>query len=310
MRNALADELTQLADQRPELAVLSGDIGNRLFDRFKERHADRFFNCGVAEANMTSVAAGMALSGMRPVTYTIASFNTGRCLEQIRLDLCYQNLPVVLVGVGAGLSYASLGPTHHALEDVCWMRSMPNMTVICPADAVETRLALRAALELDGPVYLRLGKKNEPAVHQDIPDFQIGRGIVLRPWGKVCILGVGTVTPVAVKAAEALAAQGIEAGVVSLHTVKPLDTTLLAQLDRECDVVAVVEEHSPAGGAWSAVAEWNAENNGRMRVLRCGTADSFICEAGGQEWARTHQGISAQAIAERIATALHRGEMA
>lgn len=159
MRNAFAAEITEISATDDKIVLLSGDIGNRLFNSFKEKFSNRFYNCGVAEANMTSMAAGMAACGLKPVTYTITPFNTIRCLEQIRVDVCYHNLPVVIVGVGSGLSYANLGATHHSCEDIALLRVLPNMTVICPADAVEVRLALRAALNYGRPVYIRLGKK-------------------------------------------------------------------------------------------------------------------------------------------------------
>lgn len=307
MRNAFADEITRLADVMPELTLLSGDIGNRLFNTFKERHPTRFLNCGVAEANMTGVAAGMALAGLRPITYTIASFNTGRCLEQIRLDLCYHNLPVVVTGVGAGLSYAALGPTHHSLEDIAWLRSLPNMTVLCPADAIETRLALRAALQHHGPVYLRLGKKNEPVIHETQPDFRIGKGIILREGVDACLLSVGTITSVALEAADILIAAGISTRVVSMHTVKPLDTELLHDVFSRFSTVGVIEEHGP-GGAWSAVAEWRAESGASGRILRFGTPDSFLHEAGGQAWVRGRLGLTASAIVQRVRAALSGNE--
>jgi len=139
MRNIFAKAVTELSDLYPELVMLAGDIGNRLFDELKEKHPKRFFNCGVAEANMTGVAAGLAASGMRPITYTITPFNTIRCLEQIRLDICYPNLPVIIVGTGAGLSYAGLGATHHSMEDIALLRTLPNMHVVCPADPVEVK---------------------------------------------------------------------------------------------------------------------------------------------------------------------------
>src|SRR5215467_4329085 len=144
MRNAFADELTKLGSEEPCVVMLSGDIGNRLFDKFKDRHPGRFLNCGVAEANMTGVAAGMAMCGLRPVAYTITPFVTTRCLEQIRVDVCYHNLPVTIVGVGAGLSYASLNATHHSCEDVAFLRALPNMSIVCPADPVEVRCSLKA----------------------------------------------------------------------------------------------------------------------------------------------------------------------
>ena len=165
MRNAFADELTKLGNEDARVVMLSGDIGNRLFDKFKDKHPSRFFNCGVAEANMMGVAAGMAMNGLRPVAYTITPFVTTRCLEQIRTDVCYHEAPVTIVAVGAGLAYSGLGPTHHACEDISFLRSIPNMVVICPGDAFEVRAALRASMQQDRPVYIRMGKKGEPVVH-------------------------------------------------------------------------------------------------------------------------------------------------
>ena len=159
MRNAFADEITKIAQQREDIVLLSGDIGNRLFDKFKEVAPGRFFNCGVAEANMIGVAAGMAASGLKPVCYTIASFITYRVIEQIRLDLGYHHQNVVIVGTGAGLSYASLGSTHHSVEDMGMLRLIPGLAVLAPGDEKELRPAFHAALEYPGPVYIRIGKK-------------------------------------------------------------------------------------------------------------------------------------------------------
>ena len=305
MRNAFAAELCGLAAHDERIALISSDIGNNLFNEFRERFPSRFMNCGIAEAAMTGIAAGMALCGLKPVTYTIASFNPGRCVEQIRLDICLHNLPVVIVGVGAGLSYASLGPTPHALEDIAWLRAIPGMTILCPADAVETRCALRAALAHDGPVYLRLGKKNEPAVHAGEPDFEIGRNIPLRGGEDACILAVGTVTPIALDAARLLEERSISCAVTGIHTVKPLDTDSLRSVFARYPVVMVMEEHGPVGGTWSAIAEWAAEQNvGTGRLLRCAAPDRFFFEGGGQNWARKRFGIDAEHAALRIADAL------
>lgn len=304
MRNAFVEELLSLARKDDRVTLLSGDIGNHMFDAFKAEYPDRFYNCGIAEANMTGVAAGMALSGLRPVTYTIAAFNTARCLEQIRVDICYHGLPVVIVGTGGGLSYANLGPTHHALEDVAWMRSLPGMTVVCAGDPVETRLALRAALAHDGPVYLRIGKKGEPCVHQTPPEFTLGRCLPLRQGRDVCLLGVGAILPEAVKAAQLLGQQGISAGVASMPTVKPLDTAFLANLGDTVRLVAVVEEHGPCGGAFEAVAAFFAVRGGNLpRLVRFGTPDAFLCEAGGQGWHREKLGLDGAAMARRVAEA-------
>ena len=202
MRNAFAAEMTALASEDERIVLLSGDIGNRLFNDYKECCPARFLNCGVAEANMISMAAGMALCGLRPVAYTITSFVTARCLEQIKLDVCYQNVPVIIVGVGSGLSYASLNATHHSCEDIAFLRMLPNMTVICPGDVWEVRLALRAALKQDGPIYIRMGKKNEPVIHPHAPEFSIGKGIDVREGSDVCFLATGTLLPMAVEAAD------------------------------------------------------------------------------------------------------------
>ena len=306
MRDAFAAELTELAASDPRVTLLSGDVGNNLFNRFRERCPGRFFNCGAAEANMTGVAAGMARCGLRPVTYTLAAFNPGRCAEQVRIDLCLQNLPVVAAGAGAGLAYASLGPTHHALEDLAWMRALPNLTVVCPGDAVEVRMALRQALAADGPVYLRLGKKGEPRVHDPEcpPPFRLGRMLPLREGRDACLLAVGTTLPLSLAAAEILSRRGVGCGVASFHTVKPLDTDFLADLFGRVRAVAVVEEHVPAGGAWSAVAEWLSDLPRPARLIRCGVGDAFFTEGGGSEWARRRLGLTPEAVADRMASAL------
>ena len=186
MRNAFAKELEKIAAADERVVLLSGDIGNRMFDDFKKAFPGRFLNCGIAEANMVSFAAGLALSGLRPVVYTIAPFITYRCLEQIRVDICSQNLAVIITGVGGGLSYAALNTTHHSLEDIACMRVLPNMRVVCPGDPVEVRLALDHAIKEDAPVYLRLGKKGEPAVHRTEPCFKIGEWNSVRNGEEAC----------------------------------------------------------------------------------------------------------------------------
>ena len=301
MRNAFASELTALADRDERLVLLSGDIGNKLFDEFKERFPARFVNCGVAEANMMSVAAGLALCGLRPVTYTIASFATMRCLEQIRIDACYHNLPIVIAGVGAGFSYAANGVTHHSCEDIACLRVLPNMTVVCPGDPCEVRLALRAALDWPGPIYLRLGKKGEPVVHERPPEFALGRGIVLRRGRDVCLLSTGNVLPMVIEAAELLGRRGASVQVVSMPTVKPLDEDLLADVFGRCRLVVTVEEHSVLGGLGGSIAEWLADHpTQRARLLRLGTADLFLREAGEQEHARERFGLTACSLADKV----------
>lgn len=301
MRDAFARELETLADEDDRVVLLSGDIGNRMFNSFRGRWPDRFYNCGVAEANMMSVAAGMGLCGLRPVVYTIVPFVTTRCLEQIRVDVCYHRSPVTIVGVGGGLSYAGLGATHHSCEDIAFLRQLPGMTVVCPGDAHEVRGALRAAIASDKPVYLRLGKKGEPLVHREPPAFAIGKGIVLREGCDVCLLSTGNILPAALAAADRLSATGIEMGVISLHTVKPLDDELLQRVFTTYRLVATVEEHSILGGLGGAVAEWLTEQRGPCaRLLRLGTPDVFLHAGGSEEFARHQCGIDANSLARRI----------
>ena len=301
MRNIFAQAVTEFGDTYPELVMLAGDIGNRLFDRFKEKHPDRFYNCGVAEANMTGVASGLAASGLRPITYTITPFNTVRCLEQIRLDICYPNLPVIVVGTGAGLSYAGLGATHHSMEDIAILRTLPNMHIVCPADPIEVRLAVKDALRLGRPTYIRLGKKGEPVIHQSEPDFEIGRGITVRHGSDVVILSVGNMLAEALKSAEQLQQQGVSAKVVSLHTVKPLDDLLLSTVFAEQKLVVVLEEHGLIGGAGSAVLEWgNAKRADLSKLICIGGPDRFLFACGDQKEARAMLGMTPEKISQRV----------
>lgn len=305
MRNAFAAEITSLAVANDRIVLLSGDIGNRLFDTYKERQSERFMNCGVAEANMIGVAAGLAMCGFRPFVYTIAPFLTTRCLEQIRLDLCYHNLPVTLVGTGAGLSYASLGPTHHSLEDITFLRALPNMTVLCPADSMELRALLHATTAHDGPVYIRIGKKGEPDIHPTVPSLTIGQSLALREGRDVCLISTGNMLPVAMEVGDRLAVLGIPASVISHPCVKPLDEKALSRAFAGHRVVATIEEHSLVGGFGSAVAEWRTDRDlGGARHIRFGTTDWFPELIGNQQYLRQEMGIGIDAIMAKVIAAL------
>ncbi|HET7670338.1 MAG TPA: transketolase C-terminal domain-containing protein [Burkholderiales bacterium] len=302
MRNAFADEITSLGAKDSRVVLLSGDIGNKLFDKFKEKAPGRFFNCGVAEANMMGVAAGMALSGLRPVVYTITPFTTTRCFEQIRVDVCYHKAPVIIVGTGSGLSYADLGPTHHSCEDLAILRTLPEMTVMAPGDSLELRAALQAALRHDGPVYMRIGKKGEPQIHSEISKLEIGRALTIQDGKDVCLVSTGVMLSVVMDAAKRLAEQKISARVESFPTVKPLDVRRLAEIFGQYPVVAVAEEHGRIGGLAGAVAEWLAgQDKPRAKLLSFGTADEFMHEVGTTEYARRKWGLTAENIAREVA---------
>jgi transketolase len=304
MRNAFADEITKLAESNDRVVMLSGDIGNKLFDNFKKVDARRFYNCGVAEANMMGVAAGLALSGLRPVVYTITPFTTTRCFEQIRVDACYHKAPVIIVGTGSGLSYAELGPTHHSLEDLAILRTLPGMRVLAPCDTTELRMALRAALTEDGPVYIRIGKKGEPAIHAQPPQFRIGEAIVVRPGTDVALIAAGTIMAEVLKAADLLEQHGISAEVVSFHSVKPLDRTYLDRACARFKLVATIEEHSRIGGLGGAVAECYASRRDAPAQLSFGSDDEFMHEVGSQDYARAKYGLTAGNIADKVLAAV------
>ncbi len=307
MRNAFAAEITALGKSDPSIVLLSGDIGNKLFDNYKAAQADRFFNCGVAEQNMVGVAAGMALSGLRPVVYTINSFLIGRSFEQIRLDVCYHNLPVVLVGVGGGLGYASLGPTHHSLEDVAILKSLPNLTILCPADPVETRVMLREAVKQKGPVFIRIGKKGEEVMHKEPLSYKWGDAITITEGKDVCLLSTGVVLPLARDVAKKLSEKNITSRVVSVPMIKPLNEALLKSVFANFSAVVSVEEHFRIGGFGASVAEWLADQGPQKATfLRYGTADEFMHEASTLEYAREKLGLSEQKIISDIEKSLRR----
>jgi transketolase len=305
MRNAFAKEITRLAQEDERIVLLSGDIGNRLFDDFKAACPGRFFNCGVAEANMVGLAAGLAMSGYRPVCYTIAPFVTYRCIEQIRVDLCYHNVPVTIVGTGSGLSYASLGATHHSCEEMGMLRLLPGMTVLAPADSLEVQVCLEAVMRTNAPAYLRIGKKGEPRVHARPPVYRIGEAIPLREGRDVFLIAAGTILPVALAAADALVSTGLSVGVASMPSVKPLDVALLRRVFSDCRIVGTVEEHSILGGLGGAVAEWLSEQTAPLgRLIRFGTADEFLHQTGEQDEARTHFGLTPERMAARVLAGL------
>ena len=306
MRNRFAKRMEELAEKDERVVLLSGDIGNRLFNRFKERFPDRFYNCGVAEANMISVAAGLALSGMRPFAYTIAPFLTTRALEQIKVDICYHEAPVVLVGVGAGLSYASLGPTHHTLDDIAQLRSLPGLTILAPGDAHEVEATLDCALASSSPTYIRIGQKNEPLVHDAPPRAVAGTSLTVRDGNQACLLATGTVLPEATEAAEALAAQGIDVAVHSCPFVWPLEDKWLTDLTQRFPLLVTIEEHALAGGFGAAIAERLCDRGRSIQLLRIAAPNSFHHSGGTVQEARAASGLSAPKIAAAIARRLQR----
>ena len=302
MRNRFAQKLTELSQHNDKIMLLSGDIGNRLFDGFKAHRPDRFFNCGVAEQNMTGMAAGLAKQGFLPVTYTIAPFCTTRCLEQIRIDVAYHNVPVTIVSVGAGLSYAGLGPTHHAFEDIAFLRAIPNMRVLSPADSDELSACLEMVFETPQPTYIRMGKKGEPDVHgRAVSAHEISAPIKLIDGQDICLIGSGTLLPEVVNAAELLREDGVNPSVYSLPLIKPLPEKELLEIISHYKMFAVFEEHALTGGVSSAFAELFIDHHiANTTLLRFGISDRFYKKSGSQSFARDYLGLTAPHFSRKI----------
>ena len=300
MRNAFADEVAKLAQADPRVVLLSGDIGNKLFDPIKLVDDSRFYNCGIAEGNMMGVAAGMALSGLRPIVYTITPFTTTRCFEQIRVDVCYHKAPVIIVGTGSGLSYAELGPTHHSLEDMAILRSLPGMRVLAPCDANELRSVLRAALNDNAPSYIRIGKKGETTIFPHPPELKIGKSTIVKQGKDIALICSGTLMGEVMQAAQKLSEVGISAEVVSMHSVKPLDEDYLLSAQSRFKLIASIEEHGLIGGLGGAIAEWRSQGNHAIKHVMLGTPDEFMHEVGTQDYARRKYGLTNEAIVARV----------
>jgi len=296
MRAAFCRALIQLARNDQRVWLLTGDLGYRVLEAFAEEFPQRYVNAGVAEQNMTGVAAGLALAGKIVFTYSIANFPVMRCLEQIRNDVCYHNLSVRIVSVGGGLAYGSSGYSHFGLEDLSVMRVMPSMTVLAPGDPTEVTLATRALAWHHGPVYLRLGKGKEPVVYDSDPEFAIGRAIQVREGDDLTLISTGGILSAVAKAADLLTQSGLQARVLSMHTVQPVDEDAVLRAATETGTILTVEEHG-AGGLYSAVTEVLVRHNCRVSIRAINLAGKVPHTAGTQEALRTQFGLDANSIA-------------
>ncbi|HJC41590.1 MAG TPA: transketolase family protein [Candidatus Intestinimonas pullistercoris] len=255
-RESFGMALAELGDTHPELVVLDADLAKATQTLlFKQKHPERFFDCGIAEGNMIGVAAGLAAAGKVPVAATFAMFSAGRAYEQIRNSVGYPHLNVKVVGTHAGVSVGEDGASHQCLEDLALMRAVPGMVVLCPADHYETVAAVKAMIDYQGPVYLRLGRLPVESVYHNYPDmpFTIGKGNTLRQGGDVALIATGLEVYEALQAAELLAGEGIQATVIDIHTLKPLDAELVTEAARATGAVVTAEEHSRIGGLGDAV---------------------------------------------------------
>lgn len=261
------------SDER--IVVLDADLSKSTkTDCFKKVYPDRFINCGIAEGNMMATAAGLASCGKIPFASSFAMFAAGRAFEQIRNSVCYPKLNVKIGATHAGISVGEDGATHQCLEDLGIMRTLPNMTIINPADATEARLAVKAAIDHNGPVYMRFGRLAVPTVFGDDYKFELGKGVRLADGNDVTIIATGLMIPYALEAKTVLSEQGIDARVINIHTIKPIDRDIIIKAARETGAIVTAEEHNVIGGLGSAVAEVLCES-APVPMLRVGTQDVF-----------------------------------
>lgn len=300
MRSTAIQTLEKLCATDSNIFLMTGDLGFKIFDSFRSAYQDRFINVGVAEANMIGVAAGLSLSKKNVYCYSIVPFLTMRCLEQIRVDLCYHNLNVKLVGVGGGLAYGLEGMTHHAIEDISIMRSLPNMTVVVPGDALEVEAIMNESATYNGPIYIRLGRDGAPKVHGTLPKLKIGRGIVVNEGKDIVIIANGTMLHTAKIVSDTLVNKGLSVTLISMHTVKPLDKELIKDYINDSKAIFTIEEHSIIGGLGSAVAEVLAQSSYRGLFRMIAIPDVYGAYIGRVEYLREKYGLSPEAIVNYI----------
>jgi transketolase len=296
MRNAFSQSLVAAARANPRVQLLTGDHGYALFDDFRKYCPDQYINAGVAEQNMVGVAAGLAKGGFRPVVYGLSAFVPVRVLEQIKLDVCYEELPVLFIGDGAGVVYSSLGTSHQSTEDIAALRALPHLRILSPADEYEMTACMDLALHSDGPVYLRMGKSDLGTIYTEPPALQ---------WGSLCSIRAGT-GPIAwiatgsmVLTALDVAAHWPGSAVWSAPSIKPLDEGTVATICRDHEVVVVLEEHSIFGGLGSAITEIAAER-APIHVCRIGIRDRFSRYCGSYAYLMCEHGLDAPSVTRQV----------
>lgn len=301
MRQTSLNMVHELARKDERVVFIGSDLGVGTLKKMREEFPDRWFMEGVAEQHIVGMAAGLAADGFIPYINTIATFLTRRCFEQVAVDLCVQRLPVRLLASGGGVVYAPLGPTHLAIEDVAILRALPNMTVICPSDAEEMKRVMATTLDWPLPIYIRFGKGGDPVL--PLSDFAIGKGAWLRPRAKVTLVSTGVMTDRCRQAAEALAAKGIECGVLHLATIKPLDREAVLEAARS-DLLVTVEEHVITGGLGSAVVELLVDEGIALpRIKRLALPDAFTKKYGSQDDLLRDAGLQPDQIAATVEAA-------
>ena len=287
MRIAFLEALTELAYRDKDLYLINADTGFKVFDEFRNIFPKQYLNIGISESAMISIASGLALSNKNVFIYGIVPFITMRCFEQIRNDLCFHKLPVKLIGVGGGLTYGAEGASHHSIEDIAVMSSLPNMSVVCPGDPVETKLAMENLDKVKGPIYIRLGKTGENTIHKNgVKQFQIGKGIVIKDGHSLAIVATGNMLETALDVHSRLTKIGMMPKLISMHTVKPIDRELLIDIVSDCNTIVTIEEHSIIGGLGSRVSDIITEENIHVRLKKITLPDKYVETVGDHNYLR------------------------
>ena len=301
MRSTFVQTISRLAREDPKVMLVIGDTGFSVMEPFEAEFGPRFVNVGIAEQSFVSFAAGLAAAGMKPFAYNVVSFMTLRSAEQIMLDVCYQENPVILVGVGGGFAYGSAGPTHHALQDIAMMRTFPNMDVYCPADPAEMEAVMMTAYRRQLPAYIRIGRSVDAPIHQGTVDAPVEKAISLAQGRDIAILACGTILREAVQVTSLLEEQGCSVTLYSVPRVQPLDEEAVLACAAGHRAVFTMEEHGITGGLGSAVAELLAERGERPAVFhRYGVPDSFAMVTGSREYQLDYFGLSPQKVAAHM----------
>lgn len=301
MRDTFVRTLVDIAKKDKNIELVTGDLGFGVLKPYWEQLPNQFTNAGIAEQNMTTVAAGMALEGKTVFTYSIGNFPTLRCLEQIRNDCAYHNANVKIVCVGGGFVYGSLGMSHQATEDIAIMRALPGVVVMAPGDLVEAEEATKAIAKYQGTCYLRLGRGGEKRIHDKIDNFKIGKAIKVKDGEKAAIFSTGAIFEEVSGAYDILNSKGLNPEVYTFPTVKPIDRQVIEDCAEKFDLIVTCEEHNVVGGFGSAVAEILAEmKSKKAHLLRIGLNDKYACEVGNQKYLRGNYGMLAEQIAEKV----------
>lgn len=300
MRTAYLDTLYEIASVDKNVFALISDNGAIVYDKYRADLGKQYYNMGISEANMLGVAAGMANCGKIPFAYTIGAFLAYRAFEFIRNDICLQNQNVKIVGTGAGMVYSALGPTHHATEDMGGLRTLPNLVIFSPASPLEVRKTVRAAYELKGPVYIRLGTNKEAEIYEEDYEFIPGKGVMVCPGDDVTIIGTGNILVSVLQARKKLEAKGLSVRVINIHTIKPFDEKIVQEAICETKGIVTVEDHNVIGGLGSAVAEVIAESGMGTKFKRVGLRDSFSKGYGSYEEVKDQNGIGVQDIVKAV----------